>query len=484
MKKMKKTNSLIAKCWGLGCIIIMFIYSCGVPKVTQKETQVNLPEQFTGNVQDTANSATIVWKDFFDDPYLVKLIDTALVNNKEFNIMLQKVNMAQNEVQARTGEYLPFIGAGVDADIDKVGRYTRNGAVEESLEIEEGKSFPEPLGNLQGGLHMSWELDVWKKLRNSKKVAVMEYLASVEGKNFLVTNLVAEIADSYYELLALDGKMVNLKKNIAIQEDALKMVELLKQAARVTSLAVKRFEAEVQKNQSEIYKLHQEITQVENRLKFLVGQTSGVVQRSRAEFTELTPKFVESGVPSQLLANRPDIRRAELELAAAKLDIKVAKANFYPSFGIKAGLGYQAFNTKYLLTSPESVFYTVAGEAVAPLVNRNAIKSEYKNANNKQIAAAYEYEQTILKAYQEVSTQLSNIDNLEQEYGLKNEQVASLTKSIDIANQLFQSARADYMEVLLTQRDALEARAALIDTKKEQMVAMVNLYKALGGGWK
>jgi outer membrane protein, multidrug efflux system len=479
---MKKNN--LMKRIALGCIVILFTYACGVPKVTQRNADVPLPEQYQSNMQDTVNDAQIVWKDFFEDPYLVQLIDSALVNNKELNMMLQKVNMAQNEVQARTGEYLPSISAGLGADVDKVGRYTRNGAVEHNLEIEDGKEFPEPLSNLQGGLYMSWELDVWKKLRNSKKAAYMEYMASVEGKNFLVTSLIAEIADSYYELLALDSKLSNLEQNINLQKDALRMVELLRQAARSTSLAVKRFEAEVQKNQSEVFRLKQEIVEVENRLAFLVGQSSATIQRSTGEFTALSPKVVHTGIPSQLLANRPDIKQAELELEAAKLNIKVAKAHFYPSFGMKAGVGYQAFNTKYLLTSPESLFYSVAGEAFAPLVNRNAIKADYKNANAKQIQSAFEYEQTIIKAYQEVSTQLSKMSNLEQEYQLKNEQVDLLKESITVANQLFQSARADYMEVLLTQRDALEARTALIETKKEQMLTMVNLYKALGGGWK
>ncbi|WP_100612689.1 TolC family protein [Confluentibacter lentus] len=479
---MKKNN--IIKRIGLGCIVILFTYACGVPKVTQRNASAPLPEQYQSNMQDTVNDAQIVWKDFFEDPYLVQLIDAALVNNKELNMMLQKVNMAQNEVQARKGEYLPSISAGLGADVDKVGRYTRNGAVEHNLEIEEGKEFPEPLSNLQGGLYMSWELDVWKKLRNSKKAAYMEYMASVEGKKFLVTSLIAEIADSYYELLALDSKLSNLEQNINLQKDALRMVELLRQAARTTSLAVKRFEAEVQKNQSEVFRLKQEIVEVENRLAFLVGQSSVTIQRSTGEFTALSPKVVHTGIPSQLLANRPDIKQAELELEAAKLNIKVAKANFYPSFGMKAGVGYQAFNTKYLLTTPESVFYSVAGEIVAPLVNRNAIKADYKNANAKQIQSAFEYEQTIIKAYQEVSTQLSKMANLEQEYQLKNEQVDLLKESITVANQLFQSARADYMEVLLTQRDALEARTVLIETKKEQMLTMVNLYKALGGGWK
>lgn len=483
MKLMKMMKYNVGRILIIGSAILI-MHACAVPEITQKQADTELPASFTKQLPDTLNSARINWKDFFDDPYLTSLLDTAVRNNKEVNILVQRIKLAQNEIQVRRGEYLPFVNAGFGAEVEKVGRFTRNGAVEERLEIEDGREFPDPLGNIQLGLYASWELDIWKKLRNSQQVAVLEYLAGVEGKNFLITNLVGEVAESYYELLALDNQLDNLEQNIRIQEDALEAIRLLQQAARATSLAVKRFEAEVQKNQSEIYSLRQRITATENRINFLLGRRPQPINRTTDNFLDLTPAAMQTGVPAQLLANRPDIRQAELELAARELNIQVARANFYPSFGLRAGLGYQAFNPKFLLNTPESLLFSLAGDAVAPLVNRNAIEAEYQSAGVEQVEAVYEYEQTILNAYQEVVTQLSNLENLASNYELKNQQVEALTESIDIANQLFQSARADYMEVLLTQRDALEAKMELIETKKEQMSARVNLYKALGGGWQ
>ncbi|MNQ70543.1 Outer membrane protein OprM precursor [compost metagenome] len=172
-----------------------------------------------------------------------------------------------------------------------------------------------------------------------------------------------------------------------------------------------------------------------------------------------------------------------MELIAAKLDVKSAKAKFYPSLGISAGIGYEAFNAKYLLTSPESLLYSLAGDLVAPLINRNAIKASYITANAKQIQAVYNYERTLVNAYMEVANQLSKIQNTAQSYDLKSKQVQALNESIQISNNLFSSARADYMEVLLTQKDALESKFELIETKKQQMNAFVNVYRALGGGW-
>jgi multidrug efflux system outer membrane protein len=334
------------------------------------------------------------------------------------------------------------------------------------------------------GALATWEIDIWKKLINSRKSAMHTFLATNEGKNFMVTNLIAEISSSYYELMALDNQLEVLKKNIEIQQNALEMVKLEKQSAKVTELAVRRFEAEVLKNQSRQYYIMQRITETQNRINFLVGRFPQPVQRNSQSFIDLVPDSVLTGIPTQLLENRPDIRAAEQRLAAAKLDVKVAKANFYPTLTLSGGLGYDAFSTKYLITTPQSLAYNIAAGLIGPVINRNAIKANYYSANAKQVQAIYDYERAVLNAYIEVANQQSNINNLKRSYDLKSNQVQTLVKSIDISMSLFKSARADYMEVLLTQRDALESRFELIEIKKQQMNARVQMYQVLGGGWK
>jgi NodT family efflux transporter outer membrane factor (OMF) lipoprotein len=418
------------------------------------------------------------------DPDLRTLIDSALSNNQELNIMLQEIAVSKNEVRARKGEYLPFLDLAAGAGVEKAGEYTRNGAVERNLPIDEETAFPEPLPDLLVAAQLSWELDIWKKLRNSKQAAAMRYLGTVEGKNFMVTRLVAEIANSYFELLALDNQLEILRSNIEIQQDALAIVRLEKQAAKVTELAVRRFEAEVLKNRSMQYLIQQRIVEAENRINFLVGRYPQPVIRNSAVFAELTPDTMYAGLPAQLLANRPDVRQAELELAAAKLDVKAAKANFYPSVRLTAGVGLNAFDASHLIQTPQSMIYNALGELMVPLINRNAIKAVYANANARQVQAVYEYERTVLNAYVEVVNELSNIRNLRSSYDLREQQVEALSSSITISSNLFRSARADYMEVLLTQRDALESKFELVETRKQQMNAMVDMYKALGGGWR
>jgi NodT family efflux transporter outer membrane factor (OMF) lipoprotein len=462
----------------------LLLQACGIPDLITKNEDTHLPDSFKPELTEQTNTATVKWRDFFEDQNLLNLIDIAVVNNKEVNIMLQRISTAQNEIQARRGEYLPFVKFGAGAGGEKTAQYTRDGAVENNLPIAPGQAFPTVLGDYQFGLFSSWEIDVWKKLRNAAQVAVLEYMASSEGKNFLVTNLVAEVAHSYYELVALDNQLENLELNIGIQQNGLEVVKQLRFYARSNTLAVKRYEAEVAKNQGNRFQVKQQITVVENRINYLLGRTPQPIQRAASGFMEMKPKVINTGVPSQLLQNRPDIRKAELELSAAKLNIDVARANFYPSFGIKAGVGFDAFALKYLINTPESLAANLAGDLVAPVVNKNAIIAAYKNANAKQIQAAYEYEQSIINAYTEVANQISNIDNLDKNYTLKRKQVDALVLSIDISTQLFKSARADYLDVLLTQRDALDAKKELIETKQKQIIAMVDLYKSLGGGWQ
>ncbi|MCQ0110424.1 TolC family protein [Zhouia sp. CL16] len=466
----------------LGVLILTAFYSC-VPTLETVEEDKAVPEQYRNEQQDTVNTAALQWNEYFKDEHLKNLIDIALENNQELNIILQEVKISKSEIKEKKGEYLPFIDFKAGAGVDKVARYTSRGASEATTDIRPGEEMPEPLPDYFAGLHAKWELDIWKKLRNAKKAAVLRYLGSVEGKNFMVTTLIAEIANSYYELLALDNQLEIVNRNVDIQTNALKIVKLQKKAAKATELAVRKFEAEVLNTRSLQYAIQQKIVETENKINFLVGRYPQAIERDASDFMDMKPHGIESGIPSQLLQNRPDIREAEYTLAASKLDVKVAKARFYPSFDITAGLGFQAFDTAYLLETPESLLYNIAGDLTAPLINRNAIKAAYMSANAKQIQAVYNYEQTILNAYVEVANQLSNIDNLKQQYDLKTKEVDALNESIRISNVLFKSARADYMEVLLTQRDALESKFELVETKMQQITAMVNVYQALGGGW-
>ena len=465
----------------LVCLVLSFS-ACNIPAIQSRTMEQTVPDSFSVS-QDSNSAAQIVWRQYFSDSFLIALIDTALRNNQELNIITQEIQIARNEVRDRKGEYLPFVDFRAGSGAEKVGRYTSRGASEATTEIEPGKEMPDPVPDQVLGLYANWEIDVWHKLRNARKSAVARYLASIEGRNFMITQLISEIAESYYELIALDNELAIVQQNIRIQNNALNIVKLQKQAAKVSELAVRRFEAQLLHTQGLQYNIKQRIIEVENHINYLTGRFPQPIMRNTDDFFSILLDSISAGIPSQLLEYRPDIRAAELEVEAANLDVMVAKANFYPKVSITAALGLQAFNPAYLVRSPESILYGIAADLAAPVINRNAIIAMYQTANAKQIQSVYEYEQTVLGAYIEVLNQLNNIDNLQSHYQLKVQEVRALNESIKISVDLFQSARANYVEVLMTQRDALESRFEQIELQQKLLVAKVNIYRALGGGW-
>jgi NodT family efflux transporter outer membrane factor (OMF) lipoprotein len=444
-----------------------------------------VPKDFDG-ATSSENSSRVGIEEFFNDPTLIRLIDRALVANQELRILNENVQIASNEVLARRGAYLPFLTAGGGVGLNKPSLYTPEGALENQLKVLPGVPFPNPLPNYLLGLNLSWQIDIWRQLRNARDAAVQRYFSTAEERNYFVTRLVAEIAENYYGLMALDKRIENLDSIIALQERSLEIAKAKKEAARGTELAVQRFQADVHKNTSEKLIVNQEIVQVENRINFLAGRFPEPVERDSTNFFDLNIHALRLGVPAQLLQNRPDIRQAERELAAAGLEVKVARARFYPVLTITGGVGYSAFNPRYLFITPEALIGNIAGNMVGPLINFKAIKADYLTANAKQLQSVYNYQRVIINAFTEVINRISKVEKYRRSIEIKKQQVESLEASVAAASSLFQNPRADfpidYLDVLTAQRDLFEARRVLIDTKREELSAIVNTYQALGGG--
>ena len=446
------------------------------PEGAARDADTSVPDAFEGT-SGGESSARIDWRELFPDAHLTALIEAALQNNQELNITIQETLIAKYEIMARRGELYPRVDFGAGAGVEHVGETTSQGRSDEMA------GLPANLQDYGFGLRASWEIDVWRRLRNLRDAATNRYLATIEGKNFMVTQLVAEIARLYYELVALDRQAEVIERNIELQESSLEIVRLQQEAGRETSLAVTRFEAQLRGFQSRRFEIAQRIVETENEINFLVGRFPQPVERDSAGFLEMEPPAVSAGLPTALLENRPDIRRAELLLEAAQLDVRAARARFYPSLSIEGGAGYQASNIRRLLDTPGSLLYGIFANLMAPLFNRSEIKAEYFASNSRQMQAVLSYERAILTAYVEVANRLSLIENTSRSYELKQQQVERLAESIEQSMLLFNTARADYLEVLTTRRDALEAQMELIETKLNQMTATISLYQALGGGW-
>jgi NodT family efflux transporter outer membrane factor (OMF) lipoprotein len=485
-------------------MLLLVLPSCGIPNLRQAMPGPALPASYTAGFNGAAsleNSSQVPIEDFFNDPKLTSLICQALAGgNQELRILYEDVQIAQNEVLGRSGAYLPFVSLGLGAGLEKFSRFTPEGAAEDQLEYLPGKHFPGLPGNFIAAFYASWEVDIWRMLRNLRDAARLRFLATNEGRNYVITRLVAEIAENYYMLMALDKRIENLDNIIALQQETLEIARAIMQAGRSSALPVQRFQAEVRKNQSLRLITQQDIIQVENRINFLVGRYPQPVERNNIplkDFIDLNLHALSLGVPTQLLQNRPDVRQAERELAAAGLDVKAARARFFPQLAIAgptgpAGpyspVGWQAFNPKYLFWTPDALLVSVAGDLITPLVNKRAIRADYKTANARQLQAVYNYQRVILNAYTEVVTRVTKVQNYSRSIEARKQQVAALESAVDFAFKLFklprveEKTRVSYLDVLLVQRDLWDARLEWIETKQQQLSAIVNVYQALGGG--
>ncbi len=463
---------------------LLFTAGCAPKKSPDPSPTVELDGVYRG-VLDTDDSVAPrpMPAKFFHDPHLVALIDIALANNQELRILTAEVDVAAAEVQAIRGERRPRLDGGVGVGTEKPGHTTSQGAAEAASQID-GGPVPEPLHQLEVGLEASWEVDIWRKLRTQRDAARERYLQSVEGQRFATTVLVSELARTYYELLAIDAELAAVNDNVQLLENSLEVVRAQKEAARTTELAVQRFEAELFKVKAEAIDLMQRATITENQIQYLCGQPPGPVTRTSPESfiaTDLVAPRV--GVPAELLQERPDVRAAERGLAAAHLDVEAARLMFYPSLSVDASLGVEAWKLGELAVLPESLAFGASAGLLAPLLNRKTLKANHAAARAKQTQAVVAFEQTILSAWNEVVTHATRVGAMGRLVGMQASRVDRLQAAIESSSQLFGAARADYLEVLTTRRDALEARLELIQARRDQLCAVISLYQSLGGGW-
>lgn len=467
------------------CLVVstLALTGCKTTLQVQESAIKPVPGTYSG-VEDTSNSVAMDWKAYFSDSILIGLIDTALKNNLDLLMASQWMEAVRSEVIFTRGRLFPVVEGLAHAGVMRFGKFSADWAGNEGEEYSSGDPFKQTAPDYYIGFQSSWEIDLWGKLRNQKKAAAARYMASMEGRNWVITNLISEIANTYYELLALDNELQIIRESISLGENALSVVKNQKEAGVANELAVQQFEAGLLSWQALEKELLQEIIETENLINLLLGRFPQAIFRDPTSFTESLFFKAQAGIPSELLENRPDIRQAGHELAASRADVKSARAAFFPSLNITGTAGFNAFDLAYFFMSPQSIAINLFGSLMAPLINRSAIQADFHRANAAQLEALYNYQKSIITGYVEVANELSDMNNLEEIYELKNKEVDILMKSIEASSDLFRTGRANYLEILLAQQNALQAKRELTDTRKRQYQTWVNIYKALGGGWR
>lgn len=447
----------------------------------------DLPTNYTVHNDSTGNLATIDWKSFFEDKQLQALIEIALENNQEVQKTLERIRIAHaNLKMARVGA-LPDINATAGGNVRRFGDYTMDGVGNADTNLSEtvpdDKRIPAPYTDFVIGAEFNWELDVWGKYSNQKKAAAARWLSSQEMANSVKTWLIAEVADMYYKIIGIDEEIAILKRNINYQQVAFDLSQELKQSGRENQLGVDQFEAQLLNSQAILVQKQRELRTVELALKGLLGIYTEHVVRSPLADSAFSPEIVQTGIPSDLLRYRPDIRMVENELAASKADVAAARAAFFPSFRLFGMAGFNAFEFSRLFLSPGSSVYQLGAGLVAPIFNRNQIKSAFNSAQAHQKIAFLDYEEIVLQSYLEVLDRINSYATLKEQLSLKESEVLVQRRSVDNANTLFSVGYAGYLEVINSQNSALEAELEYVKLKTEQLQNIVSLYKALGGGW-
>jgi len=465
---------------------MMGLTGCSSLNTALSIPEKTLPDTFTQTVdkQEAITVASVNWREYFTDNNLQNLLDEAVKNNPDLQMALQRIEISRSSIKLANGALLPQVSLNVGGSVRRFGLYTMDGAGNSTTQITPGQTIPTNLPDMYLGMQSSWEIDMWEKLRHQRESAISTYLASVEGTNFVISTLVADVASYYTELLALDNELALVQQTITKQQEALEVIQLQKEVGRANELAVQQFHAQLLNTKILEKNIQQQVIEVENKINFLLGSYPKPIKRNKDVFAHELPAQIASGFPSQLLANRPDIREAEFKIQATQFDLQAAKAAFYPNFTITASLGFQAFNPEFLFSSPASIAYSVFGTLVAPIINMNALKAQFNTAQANQLTAMYHYQKTVLNAYVEVANQLVAIENLQQVNLLKTQQNVLLKKSVETSGELYKTARATYLEVLLAQQNALQSNIELIGVIKQQRLSAINIYKALGGGWK
>ncbi len=475
--------------WFLVSFFSFSLFACKVGAPVQMPDIKNAPAAFEEkkDAADTLSIANTSWRQFFKDVNLIALIDSALQNNPDLLIANQRIEMAKAEVMMRRAAFFPSLDGSVVANFDRFGDYTMTGVgnfdTNLSPNIKEDQKVERSITpDYFVGLRSSWELDIWGKLKNRKKAATARLLATEQGKNLLLTNVVASVASLYYEKLALDKELNIIDKNVNLQQEALEVVKIQKEGGRATELAVQQFSAQLLNTRSMRYAIAQELVVIENQLSTILGRYAQSIQQDTTLMEHQLPDVLTAGNPSQLLIRRPDIREAELGLVAAKADIAAARAAFLPSLRLSPYAGFNSFNSG-LLFDPGSFVYGIASGITAPLFANRQLKGDYNISAARGKEALYNYQKVLFESYNEVVTNIRNIENTVGLFTLKQEEVKELTAAVSTARELYLAGYANYLEVITAQKGVLEAELQLTENKKQLFQATIDLYRSLGGGW-
>lgn len=491
---MKMKNQWFSFGSGFILIFLLTVQSC---KVGQKYSQPKLevPDNFRADTipyfADTLSMATISWKDFFKDSLLLDLIDSALVNNFDMRRALLNIEIANKQMRQNRANYLPS----VDMTIGSGERQWRSrefaSAPSSKYYAQQGREAPKDMymltSQFSSQIDFSWELDIWGKISNSQDMLVADYLNTDEARKAVQTNIIAQVAQGYFNLIMLDAKIEVAKYNVQLNDSTLRMIQLQYEAGEpgITALALQQTESQRLLAASLVPGLEQELAIQENILRVLVGEMPDRIVRGDS-FDELFREDadISLGSPIEIIRNRPDIRSAELDLMAANAYANVQQAMRYPSLTLGGSFGVNAMLPKNWFNIPGALLGGLAADLTAPVFQNRRLKTNYEIALLEREQAELAFQQTVLESVSEVSNSVITVAKQREQLEFAEQRVENSQLAVRNASLLFKSGYATYLEVITAQSNALSSDLDLVELRQQYLNSYIELYRSLGGGWE
>ena len=454
----------------LGLVTSIGLTSCQVTN-KYKTPEIDTEGLFRDeNPTDPTTIADIPWREYFSDPILVGLIQEGLENNHDLKMAVTRIRQAEVALGIAKASYFP--------DVALVGQvdHSRGSMGDRGKDVLGYQNTKYSLG-----VSASWELDIWGKLNRQKRAKYAQFLNTQAYHNLIQTSLIANIATSYYTLLALDEQLSITKSTIELLQESTETMQSLMEAGMLNAAAVEQSKSFVYATQVTLPDLESQIWSTENSLSVLLGRKAGRIERSRIADQILIPNM-NHGVPTYLLSKRPDVQQAELNFRSAFELTNVARASFYPQIKLTSGtigLGATALSNFF---KPENIFASIIGGLTQPLFARKQLLGNLKISKAQEEEALLNFEKSVLNAGQEVSNILYGYNASLSKNSVRNNQIEALNKSVDYTKELLIAGEANYTEVLNSEQNLLSAQLSQVSDKLEQLQYSVNLYKALGGG--
>lgn len=456
-------------------VILGAITSCMVRKEYERPKSVVDEKLFRTDMlpSDSANIANISWKEIFTDPILQGHITKALDHNLDIRIALQSIVSAEAFLKQSKAAYAPTLTVGPGYTFQT-----------QSLNTQTGRLFGDRryINQLDITASIGWEADIWGKMKAQEKAQLATYLGTVAAHKAVKSDLISSIASSYYQLLTYDAQKKIITETIAVREKNLETTKALKAAGTLTEVAVQQSEALVFNAKSLLIDTDTQIQLLENTMSLLMGEPSHAIERSTLE-TQNVPIDLRLGYPAQLLANRPDVMRAEYNLMNAFELTNSAKAQFYPTLKITGNGGIQSLDIDHLF-SVNSLFASVIGGLAQPILNKRTIRTNYEVSLANQETAYLNFRKTVLTAGKEVSDAIRVFSVQDSYIDLKEKELKAYKNSVEYSQELVNYGMANYLEVLNASVNSLNAELNISNAEYNKMKAAVELYQALGGGWK